>query len=270
RNFVEEKIGSKYVESTRIDLANSREESSPATPVFFILSPGVDPLEHLETLGKKLGFTIDSGRFHNISLGQGQEMVAEEALEKATRHGHWVLLQNIHLVAKRLGALEELLEQYREESHPDFRVFISAELAPTPEEHIIPQGILEHSIKVTSESPTGMLANLHAALYNFDQYTLEQCTREGEFKSILFSLCYFHTCVAGRLKFGPQGWNGRCPFSARDLADCITVLCRCLETHAKVPWEDLHYLFGEIIYGGHITDARDRRLCCIYLQEFIS
>lgn len=43
--------------------------------------------------GKRLGFTIDSGKFHNVSLGQGQEMVAETALEKASREGHWVILQ---------------------------------------------------------------------------------------------------------------------------------------------------------------------------------
>lgn len=46
---------------------------------------------------------------------------------------------------------------------------MSAEPAPTPREHIIPQGLLENSIKITNEPPTGMLANLHAALYNFDQ-----------------------------------------------------------------------------------------------------
>lgn len=32
-----------------------------------------------------------------------------------------------------------------------------------------PQGILENAIKITNEPPTGMLANLHAALDNFDQ-----------------------------------------------------------------------------------------------------
>uniref|UniRef100_A0A8C3IDJ0 Dynein axonemal heavy chain 11 n=1 Tax=Chrysemys picta bellii TaxID=8478 RepID=A0A8C3IDJ0_CHRPI len=270
RNFVEEKLGSKYVESTRMDLAKSYEESSPATPVFFILSPGVDPLKDLETLGKKLGFTIDSGKFHNISLGQGQEMVAEEALQEAVTHGHWVILQNVHLVAKWLGTLEKLLEQYSKGSHSDFRVFISAEPAPTPEEHIIPQGILENSIKITSEPPTGVLANLHAALYNFDQDTLELCSRETEFKSILFSLCYFHTCVSGRLKFGPQGWNRRYPFNTGDLTICVNVLYNYLEAHTKVPWEDLRYLFGEIMYGGHITDDWDRKLCHMYLEEFMS
>ncbi|PKU38686.1 dynein heavy chain axonemal [Limosa lapponica baueri] len=43
--------------------------------------------------GKKLGFSTDTGRFRNMSLGQGQEMVAEETLEKAASHGHWVLFQ---------------------------------------------------------------------------------------------------------------------------------------------------------------------------------
>lgn len=37
----------------------------------------------------------------------------------------------------------------------------------------------------------------------------------------------------------------------------------------QVPWEDLCYLFGEIMYGGHITDDWDRRLCKTYLQEFM-
>ena len=84
------------------------------------------------------------------------------------------------------------------------RLFLTAEPAPTPAGHIIPQSILEASIKITNEPPTGMQANLHKAFDNFDQDTLEMCTREAEFKSILFSLCYFHAVVAERRKFGPQ------------------------------------------------------------------
>lgn len=36
-----------------------------------------------------------------------------------------------------------------------------------------------------------------------------------------------------------------------------------------MPYDDLRYLFGEIMYGGHITDDWDRRLCRTYLEEFI-
>ncbi|KAK2511166.1 hypothetical protein Q9233_010499 [Columba guinea] len=234
--------------------------------------------------------------------------------------------QNIHLVANWLSSLEKKLEQHSEGSHQDFRVFISAEPAPSPESHIIPQGILENSIKITSEAPTGMHANLHKALDNFNQVgtqlgshwgptngspwscwsrmervmsmgidtadvrdTLEMCTRENEFKSILFALCYFHAAVAERRKFGPQGWNRSYPFNTGDLTISVNVLYNYLEASTKhgrwssgcpnsfmpscfvlqVPYDDLRYLFGEIMYGGHITDDWDRRLCKTYLEEFI-
>lgn len=70
RLFVEEKLGVKYVEKRTIPFEVSFQETGPATPVFFVLSPGVDPLKDVEALGKKLGFTNNSGKFHNVSLGQ--------------------------------------------------------------------------------------------------------------------------------------------------------------------------------------------------------
>uniref|UniRef100_A0A4X1UP38 Dynein axonemal heavy chain 17 n=1 Tax=Sus scrofa TaxID=9823 RepID=A0A4X1UP38_PIG len=274
KNFVEEKMGSKFVEGRSVEFAKSYEESSPSTPVFFILSPGVDPLKDVEALGKKLGFTIDNGKLHNVSLGQGQEVVAENALDEAAAKGHWVILQvwgwgNIHLVARWLGTLDKKLERYSVGSHEDYRVLISAEPAPSPESHIIPQGILENAIKITNEPPTGMHANLHKALDLFTQDTLEMCTKEIEFKCILFALCYFHAVVAERRKFGAQGWNRSYPFNNGDLTISVNVLYNYLEANTKVPWDDLRYLFGEIMYGGHITDDWDRRLCRTYLGEYI-
>ncbi|XP_029686913.1 dynein axonemal heavy chain 9 isoform X2 [Takifugu rubripes] len=269
RDFVEEKLGSKYVIGRTLDFAVSFEESGPATPMFFILSPGVDPLKDVEKHGKKLGFTFDNNNFHNVSLGQGQEIIAEQTLELAAKKGHWVILQNIHLVASWLGTLEKRLEQHAEASHENFRVFVSAEPSSTPEGHKIPQGILENSIKITNEPPTGMHANLHKALDNFSQNTLEMCARENEFKGIWFALCYFHAVVAERRKFGPQGWNRSYPFNTGDLTISINVLYNYLEANLKVPFDDLRYLFGEIMYGGHITDDWDRRLCRTYLEEYI-
>ena len=85
--------------------------------------------------------------------------------------------QNIHLVAKWLARLDKKLEQYSEGSNKAYRVYMSAEPAGSREGHIIPQGILECSIKITNEPPTGMRANLHKALDNFTQVTcLRVCT----------------------------------------------------------------------------------------------
>ena len=72
-------------------------------------------------------------------------------------------------MSKWLSTLEKKLEQYSLDSDPNYRVYISAEPAGTRDGHIIPQGILEAAIKITNEPPTGMQANLHKALDNFDQ-----------------------------------------------------------------------------------------------------
>ncbi|NXM68229.1 DYH17 protein, partial [Serilophus lunatus] len=269
RKFVEEKMGSKFVEERSIDLSEVYKDSSPSTPLFFILSPGVDPLKDVEALGMRLNFTIDNGKIHNVSLGQGQEVVAERAMEVAAAEGHWVILQNIHLVARWLDTLDKLVEQHGLDSHPEYRLFMSAEPAPSPETHIIPQGLLENSIKITSEPPTGMRANLHRALDLFTQETLEQCSKETEFRCVLFALCYFHAAVAERRRFGTQGWNKPYPFNNGDLTVSVNILHNYLEANAKVPWDDLRYLFGEIMYGGHITDDWDRRLCRTYLSEYV-
>jgi dynein heavy chain, axonemal len=205
--FVEEKLGRKYTENRAVEFSRSYEETTPSTPVFFILSPGLDPLKDVEKVGKTLGFTMDNKNFHNISLGQGQEIVAENAMELAAKEGHWVVLQNIHLVSKWLSTLEKHMEKHGDNSHENFRMFVSAEPAGDPAYHIIPQGILESAIKITNEPPTGMKANLHKALANFNQDTMEMCSKETEFKSILFALCYYHAVVAERRKFGAQGWN---------------------------------------------------------------
>ncbi|CAG5122025.1 unnamed protein product [Candidula unifasciata] len=268
--FIEESMGRKYVENRTVEFGKSYEESGPATPIFFILSPGVDPLKDVEKVGKKFGYSTAKENLHNVSLGQGQEIVAERAIDLAAKKGHWVVLQNVHLVARWLPNLEKKLEQYSEESHLNYRLFISAEPAGSREFHIMPQGILESSVKITNEPPTGMFANLHKALDNFTQDTLEMCSKEVEFKAILFSLCYFHAVVCERRKFGAQGWNRVYPFNVGDLTISVNVLYNYLEANNKVPWEDLRYLFGEIMYGGHITDDWDRKLCRTYLEVYMN
>jgi len=133
----------------------------------------------------------------------------------------------------------------------------------------MPQGILQACIKITNEPPSGVQANLHAALNCFSQETLEMCAREVEFKKILFALVYHHAVILERRKFGPIGWNVNYPFNKGDLNISCNVLFNYLEANSIVPWIDLRYLFGEIMYGGHITDNIDRRLESTYLQEYL-
>ena len=40
-----------------------------------------------------MGYTTAKGNFRNVSLGQGQEIVAEETILEAAKKGDWVILQ---------------------------------------------------------------------------------------------------------------------------------------------------------------------------------
>lgn len=48
------------------------------------------------------------------------------------------------------------------------------------------------------------------------------------------------------------------------------MLYNYLENNNFIPWVDLRYMFGQIMYGGHITDNLDRRLCDTYLSVFVT
>lgn len=260
--FVREKLGDEFINPPPFSMDQVFAESKPSTPLFFILFPGADPIKEIESFGKKLGFAEENNKFVNISLGKGQEQRAEEALNKCYENGGWVVLQNIHLMQKWLPTLERRLEILSEGSHKDFRVFLTAE----PSEHQIPQSILQASIKITNEPPQNLKANLLRAWSNFNQETLDSSSKPNEFRSILFSLCFFHSLVLGRRKFGFQGWSRYYSFNMGDLTISADVLYNYLEINDKVPWEDIRYIFGEIMYGGHITDNWDRRVCSTYLK----
>ena len=57
-------------------LTASIDDSDPSIPIFFILSPGADPVKEVEKVIKKDRdkYRIEAGKsFFNIALGQGQD-----------------------------------------------------------------------------------------------------------------------------------------------------------------------------------------------------
>ena len=72
-------------------LMSSLSNSTTTTPLFFILSPGTNPVKDVEACGKKMGVDL-SKCFHNIALGQGQDVIAMNKLEISHKEGHWIFL----------------------------------------------------------------------------------------------------------------------------------------------------------------------------------
>ncbi|KAI8730863.1 dynein heavy chain 6 axonemal, partial [Biomphalaria glabrata] len=97
----------------------------------------------------------------SISLGQGQGPVADTMIKNATKFGEWVFVQNCHLAASWMNAMEDIIKNIQETSsllHSNFRLYLSS----MPAKHF-PVSVLQNSVKVTNEPPKGIRANLRRA-----------------------------------------------------------------------------------------------------------
>lgn len=269
--YIEDNLGVNYIEQAPFSIFKTFEEMGPKVPMFFVLFPGVDPTPEVERVGEENGITAHNGKFINISMGQGQEDIAANALTKAGKEGGWIMLQNVHLMVTWMKVFERQLETVcdSEDLHSDFRCFISSEPPPLPDMEIIPESILQNSIKVSNEAPQDFKANLKRAFAHFDQERFDRAPKQNEFKALLFGLCVFHALILGRRKFGSQGWSKHYSFNDGDLTICGDVLENYLKNYEQIPYSDLQYIYGEIMYGGHITDDWDRRTNNTYLKVII-
>jgi dynein heavy chain len=67
--FAANALGRRFVEPPPLDLAEGLAESGPASPLIFVLSPGVDPAEGLHKLAAERGM---GSKLFSVALGQGQ------------------------------------------------------------------------------------------------------------------------------------------------------------------------------------------------------
>ena len=68
-------MGEQYVTPPVVNLENILEQSTPLSPIVFILSPGADPAGDLGKLAEIKGF--GGNRFKFLAMGQGQEKVSQ-------------------------------------------------------------------------------------------------------------------------------------------------------------------------------------------------
>eukprot|EP00961_Rhodomonas_salina_P253644 3427861-Rhodomonas_salina.1 len=174
RMWVGDVVGKKFILEEQFDIFGIYRESAPETALYFYLFPGADIVADLTPLMNAKGFTTENGKFINISMGQGQEVVAEQALDRCMKEGGWVFLQNIHLMSQWVKKLERKLEASQDpDTHKDFRCFLSAEPPGLPLTQTIPEAILQNSIKISNEPAQSLRQLLFRAWTNFDQSTLD-------------------------------------------------------------------------------------------------
>ncbi|KAM5307672.1 dynein axonemal heavy chain 2 [Glossophaga mutica] len=260
-SFIVSNLGSRFVEPPVLNMKLVMEDSTPRTPLVFILSPGVDPTSALLQLAEHTGM---AQRFHALSLGQGQAPIAARLLREGMIQGHWVFLANCHLSLSWMPNLDKLVERLQvEDPHPSFRLWLSS--SPHPD---FPISILQASIKMTTEPPKGLKANMTRLFQLVTEPQFSRCSKPAKYKKLLFALCFFHSVLLERKKFLQLGWNIVYGFNDSDFEVSENLLSLYLDEYEETPWDALKYLIAGITYGGHVTDDWDRRLLTTYINDY--
>lgn len=264
RIFVTDSLGKEFVAPPPLILGKVFRESSPLSPLIFIITPGIDPQD--EIIGVATSMEMEK-YLKSYSLGRGRGKGAEELLQTASEAGFWVLLQNCHLSLSWMPRLEHLIDHLDpEKTNPRFRLCLVTMSSPD-----FPIGILYSGTKLIYEIPKGIRENILRIYSGFNPDEYEKDITETE-KQLTFHLAFFHAVVLERLHFGSIGWNIPYEFNPSDFA----ISRRHLRTflgeaiNGIIPFEALTYVIGELNYGGRVTDRWDRRLLLSLLSRFFS
>jgi hypothetical protein len=264
RIFVSLSLGQNFVTPPPLNLSKVFKDSSPLSPLIFIITPGIDPMD--EILG--VAASMDLEKYVKLySLGRGRGDGAEELLQDASERGFWVLLQNCHLSLSWMPRLEHIIDNFDPRKvHDRFRLCLVTMSSPE-----FPIGILYQGSKLIYEIPKGIRENMMRIYsgFNADEYDNESTFAE---KQLTFHLSFFHAIVLERLQFGSIGWNIPYEFNPSDFAISRKHLKVFLaeSVTGDVPFEALTYVIGELNYGGRVTDRWDRRLLLSLLQKYFS
>ena len=256
-----DEMGPTFTEPVTDTVEMIYDQMKEKVPVVYLLSVGGDPTDALETLARKKKQSLQA-----VSLGEGQEEYAKEAIRNGFALGTWVLLQNCELGLDLMFQMEGLLKDWFKtaEITDGFRLFFTA--CPHPE---FPLGLLQMCTKVTNEPPSGLRAGLmRSYTVVVDQDRLDR-VETAQWRQLVWVLCFTHSIVQERRKFGSLGWCIPYEYNQGDLESCLMFLEKHLYSGA-LSWPTLQYIVSEAQYGGKITDDMDRVLFKAYADLWVT
>jgi dynein heavy chain len=263
QDFICRYLEDRFIQPPPFDLRACYNDSSPTTPLIFVLSSGSDPNKELDLLAQEMNMT---DRLKRIALGQGQGKKATDMINRGAMVGDWVMLQNCHLSISWMPTLEQICESMElDKMHSEFRLWLTSMPCDA-----FPTSVLQNGVKITKEPPKGLRANLENTFIKLDNDKLKRTDKVNEFQKLIFGLAFYHALVIERKKFGPLGWNIPYEFNDTDRDITAAQLELYVQSYAEIPYRVLQQLTSVVNYGGRITDDKDMRTSDILIADFFT
>lgn len=267
QEFVSIVMGADFLGALPLDLGKIvAKESHNHSPLLLCSMPGYDASSQVDTLARSL-----QKSYKSIAMGSadGYE-AAEKMVTAAAKSGSWVLLKNVHLASEWLMKLEKQL--HRLAKHPDFRLFLTMEMSPK-----VPRNLVRISQTFVFEPPGGVKASLQRTVATIDADRMQQAPAERSRLYIL--LAWFHAVVQERKRYCPVGWTKRHEFNDNDAKHALDAIDYWMEATAqgranlppnKIPWNALHTILAQTIYGGRVDNTFDSDALVNFLKQYFT
>eukprot|EP00003_Mantamonas_plastica_P000096 TRINITY_DN1008_c0_g2_i7.p1 TRINITY_DN1008_c0_g2~~TRINITY_DN1008_c0_g2_i7.p1 ORF type:complete len:3819 (+),score=1555.84 TRINITY_DN1008_c0_g2_i7:2346-13802(+) len=272
-DYIADSLDEFYTETVSASLSGVLEDTDERTPVIALLSAGADPSDKIHAQARKMKLPA----VLYTSMGSKQDEKARHQIKHAQQNGGWVLLQNCHLGLDFVNKEVEGLIQDTEHVHKTFRLFMTTDPVhrvvdpehPDREPEMFSINVLQMSIKMTDEPPEGLRAGLRRTYKEMSQDTLESVDMQfqGKWSQMLYVLCFLHSSVQERRKFGAIGWNIPYEFNQSDFTSSkafVQKLLEDLEVKKSLPWSTIQYMITSVMYGGRVTDDKDSDMLRTY------
>jgi dynein heavy chain, axonemal len=163
-----------------------------------------------------------------------------------------------------MSEMETLLNPADVQIHPDFRIWITCE-----QDKDFPLGLLQMAIKMSFVPPAGIKAGLSRTFNTqINADFLERVEPLERWKNAVFAVCFMHSIVLERRKYGPLGFTVPYEFNYGDMESSLLYIEKhmnfCFANQVKEQWNAIRYITCEVQYGGRITDNMDREMFNTY------
>lgn len=224
-----------------------------ASPILISSTEGFDATFKVLQAAKSMKIEV---RVISMGSKEGVESVSKE-IEKGIANNTWLIVQNIQMASQWLPNLQRKIESLTQDG--SFRLFLTCSL----ECDNIPTGLISASRVITYESEQNFKATLSETFAN-----LVEMHEANTFKHVIFLLSWYHTMIRERLKFVPRSFSELYDFNETDVTAAACFVLRLFDESPKahtnpqqVPWQEIGYMIGHIVYSGKVSDGTDAKYC---------
>lgn len=228
------------------------------SPVILAATRGYDPTYKVRKIAEEMNKDLKV-----VGMGSKEaNKVAHMELEKLSKVGGWLVLQNVQTSSEWLELLEKKLDGFS--LHANFRLFLTCDVTSD-----IPTTLLRASDVLVFENAPGLKPLMVEYEKTFGARW--EISKPVEKRHVYFLLSWFHSLLQERVRYVPIGFTKNYDFNDSDFESALFAIDRWFEqisngrdniSPENVQWFAIQTLIGEVIYGGKVDDDNDLKYLC--------